>query len=95
MIGGAWPVEELCAVEAPEARAAIAGLLRGVTASLDRIQMEDLRVESPGPDSALQDAYIEVEDLASALLVAWTGSDEGCDGRSGVERLGRELASAT
>ena len=94
-MGGTWAVDELCAVEGAEARAAIAKLLRGVTASLDRIQMEDLRVESPDPDSALQDAYIEVEDLASALLVAWTGRDDGCDGRSGVERLLGELSSVT
>jgi hypothetical protein len=71
-----------------KARQAVAMLLRQLEGALDDVQVRDLRCDSPPDDSALQDAYIAVDDTASALHVAWFGSDDGnSGGESTAERL--------
>ena len=51
-----WPVEELCALTDPVARRAAVQLLGVFDDALDAVQVRDLRVESPEPESALQEA---------------------------------------
>ena len=82
-----WPVEELCALTDPAARAAVVKLLRVFDDSLDDVQTLDLDLNGPDPESALQDAYIGIEDLGSALLEVWFGDTRGNEGSSTIERL--------
>ena len=88
--------EALGAITDPGARHAVALLLRQVEVVLDDVQVRDMRCDSPPDDSALQDAYIGVEDAASALHAAWLGEDAGNDGGASTsERLVARVVSRT
>ncbi len=89
-------IDALSVITDTTARHAVALLLVQMENSLDDVQLRDLRRASPGDDSALQEAYIGVEDAASALHAAWFGDDPGNEGGASTsERLVARVFSQT
>ena len=89
-------IDALSAITDTTARQAVALLLVQMENALDDVQVRDLTRASPGDDSALQDAYIGVEDTASALHAAWFGDDPGNEGGASTsERLVGRVATRT
>ena len=85
-----WPIAELGALQDPQARAAVAMLLRATDHALDQVQQHDIQLSSPKDDSALMDAYSGIEDLTSSLLMDWYGDESVNDGLSAIQRLVRQ-----
>lgn len=78
-----WNVPYMADITDPASRFVIAELLMSFETTVDDIQGD---AESPTCE-AMQDAYADLSDIASALLNAWFGTVVRMDGLSELEQL--------